>query len=111
MSDGDGSKYRIVRGDVPRRIRGIEARKRVQQALHGIVVQQPVPVQHADWWYDLRRGQLRVYGALLRFIDLLVMSGASRAVVMQIPELIRWYCSDQLDARDGIRNDPPRRAA
>ena len=111
MDDDGGTKYRIVRGSIPRRIRGIEARKRVQQALHGIVVQAPVPTQHADWWYDLRRGQLRVYGALLRFIDLLVMSGASRKVVMQVPQWITWYAMDALDARDGLNSEQPPRAA
>jgi hypothetical protein len=111
MEPDSRSEYRIVRGDLPRRIRGIEARKRVQQALHGIVVTAPTPQQHADWWYDLRRGQLRVYGALLRFIDLLVMSGASRKVVMQVPQWITWYAMDALDARDGISHDEPKRAA
>jgi hypothetical protein len=99
----------VIRGDIPRRIRGLEARRLIDRELHGMVVNAPMPEHHADWWYDLRRGQLRVYGALLRCIDWLINSGAPRATVLRIPELLHWYVLDQLEARDG--NDTPKRAA
>jgi len=41
----------------------------------------------------------------------LVMSGASRKVVMQVPQWITWYAIDALEARDGIEDRQPPRAA
>jgi len=112
MHNDADKKYPIVSGDVPRRIRGIEARRKIDRELHGIVVQQPVPQHFADWYYDLRKGKLRVYGALLRFIDVSIMQGASRTALMKIPQILMWYIGDQCDARDGLNSDSgPRRAA
>ena len=63
----------------------IEARRRVQQGTHGLVlhVQGPRSVKDVaalaskaeHWWEDLRRGRLPVYGSLLRFIDIAIEAG------------------------------------
>lgn len=101
MNDGTGPKYRIDTG-VPRRVRGREARAKIDRELHGAViatgsVRGRVPDHMADWMYDLRRKQLRVYGGLLRFIDLAAQTGTPREVVERIPGMLASYIADAYD--------------
>ena len=107
MNGNGGSKYQILRGGEPRAVRGAEARKRVQQALHGIVCQTPVPKDQRAWMYDLRRQRRHIYGSLLRYIDIAVAQGASPELLMAIPEMLAFYIKDMVEARD----TDPRRAA
>jgi hypothetical protein len=93
--------YQIVRGQA-RAVRGREARKKIDRELHGVVLAATahtgkVPEQHATWFYDLRRGQLKVYGALLRFIDISIAMGTPKEVLMTIPRWIASYIDDVYD--------------
>ena len=95
-------RYRNVRQ--ARTVDQINARKRMQQQTHGLVlvVQGDRSIREVGeiasktihWWEDLRRGQNGVYGALLRFIDVSVSLGTPKPVLKQIPRLIDWYIED-----------------
>lgn len=103
MSDTIRPEYRIVRGSLPRALRKPAARAIIERETHGIVLaatDDGVPKMFADWWFDLRRKRLRVYGALLRFIDLCALrdeNGRRRApkwIVKMIPQWIDAYIDD-----------------
>jgi hypothetical protein len=103
------SKYRIENGGVSRRVRGQLARQKIDRELHGVVVDSGevagrVPEHMADWFYDLRRKQLRVYGGLLRFIDISAQIGTPREVVEKIPAVLASYIADAYE-------DSPKKAA
>lgn len=93
--------YRIHRGR-PRRVLGVEARAKIDRELHGLVVSSGsvaghVPEHMADWFYDLRRKQLKVYGGLLRFIDVSAQIGTPREIVERIPSILASYIADAYD--------------
>jgi hypothetical protein len=99
ISVGEEMVYR--NGKLIRRVphRGIEAKAKIDRELHGLVVRVSsatgrVPVECPDWFYDLRRKQLKVYGGLLRFIDVSVAQGTDKTVLLHIPELLRAYIED-----------------
>lgn len=106
----------VVRGEAtagprppgPAWLRRHEARRRVDRETHALVVETPteaVPAQFADWWYDLRRGQLRIYGGLLRFLDIRRDAGTPKAVLLLIPRILEAYIEDLYD--DGRRPTRP----
>lgn len=80
-----------------------DARKAIDRNSHALVVHATragvqvaeVPDAHADWWYDLRRGSLRIYGGLLRFIDVSYLKrGVSKATLKLIPGWLSAYIDD-----------------
>lgn len=86
------NRMQVIRGGQPRVLRA-------NRALHEVVVkthdeQGRVPQQAAEWFHDLRRGRLRVYGSLLRYIDIAVETGTPKEVVDRIPEVIAAYIAD-----------------
>jgi hypothetical protein len=100
--------WQIIRG-VPRFVRGQLARQNIDRELHGIVVAsgpvaKHVPEHMADWFYDLRRKQLKVYGGLLRFIDISAEIGTPKELIKTIPPMLDSYIDDVYD-------DQQRRAA
>lgn len=99
MNARGGSEYRILRGQ-QRRVRGAEARRKIDRELHGLVLQVPVQGQHADWHYDLRRKRLRVYGGLLRFIDCCRALGIPKRMPKMIPAILDSYIDDLYEDAD-----------
>lgn len=87
-----------------RNFRSVQARSQADRELQGVVVRLPVP-KSADrhFAYDLRRGRRRVYGSLLRFIDLAAAAGVSKDVVKLIPGILDSYIDD-------VFTDSPRAA-
>jgi hypothetical protein len=90
--------YQIVRGQA-RAVHGREAKRKIDRELHGVVLAstahtEKVPESHASWFYDLRRGQLKVYGALLRFIDISIANGTPRDVLKMIPRFLDAYIDE-----------------
>jgi hypothetical protein len=93
-------QYQIVQGGVERRVYGASAAKRtVERAAHTLVTQttdgttakdQP----HANWFTDLRRGRMNIYGGLLRFIDHLHRRNVPMETALLIPEWIAAYIRD-----------------
>lgn len=85
-------------GGIERRVYG--AKRRIERQQHDLVVAATdsvsvrVEAQHVDWRYDLRRGQLRIYGSLLRFIDLLHRRGFSKETALMIPSWLADYIHD-----------------
>lgn len=79
-----------------------EAKKAMARRTHDLVMHVTggsVPRdQFYDWWADLRRGQLRIYGSLLRFIDLSVMKGVAREILQMIPQWLSHYIDEAYDA-------------
>ena len=91
--------YQIERGGQARRVRGAEARKKIDRELRGVVIAstahlQRVPQEQADFFYDLRRGQRRVYGSLLTYVDTCAANGTSKEVLLLIPQWIAAYIND-----------------
>lgn len=86
-----------------------EARKRVAMGAHSLVLvtQGDESVRgfaskmerFINWWEDLRRGQNTIYGSLLRFLDIGIAHGTSRATLLQIPAMLTWYIHDRCDDR------------
>jgi hypothetical protein len=90
--------YRIDRGGQTRTVKGAGARRKMEQLAHGAAVAvdvQRAPVEHADWFYDLRRKRLYIYGGLLRYIDAAVAQGANQEDLLRIPQWIGAYIEDQ----------------
>ena len=54
-----------------------------------------------DWRYDLRRGRLNIYGALLRYIDAALLSGKTREELQAIPQWISSYIDEQEPGNTG----------
>lgn len=99
--------YQIMRGGLARRVIGQQARQKITRELHGVVLASTaevgrVPANHAEWFYDLRRGRRHIYGSLLRFIDVSITHGASKDVLLMIPRWIESYICDQYDARESV---------
>jgi hypothetical protein len=74
-------------------------RRALDRQLHGAVIEATkegvAGGPFADWWYDLRRQQLRIYGGLLRFIDLSILRRVPKWVLLMIPDALRAYIEDQ----------------
>lgn len=74
-----------------------EARRKMEQHSQGAAV--ALDVQRApglaDWMYDLRRGQLCIYGGLLRYIDTAIAQGKTKGEVKQITSWLDWYIDEQ----------------
>lgn len=89
------TEYRIERGGVPRPIYGVK--KRIDRETHDLVIEATEKVSSIiepelrHWAYDLRRGKLRIYGGLLRFIDLLHRRGRTEDEAMKIVSWIAAY--------------------
>jgi hypothetical protein len=104
----------LVRNDQPKAVRHLEARRRIERRAHDLVLMTTsggVPAFHADWHYDLRRGRLRIFGGLLRFIDVSVARGVPRAFIDMIPDVLRAYIQDQFDAAEAAMAKPTHKAA
>ena len=91
--------YQIERGGQACRVRGAEARRKIDRELHGVVIAstahaERVPQEHAAMWYDLRRNRRHLYGSLLRFVDVSAANGTSKAVLLLIPRWIEAYIND-----------------
>lgn len=91
------SAYRIEQGGVARRVYG--ARDQITRESHALVVQtsdgltakdQP----HNDWWGDLRRGRMSIYGGILRFIDHLHRRNVPMETALMIPRWLESYVRD-----------------
>ncbi len=73
------------------------AKHELNRELHSVVlvatdgVREHVEPEHHDWAYDLRRGRMRVYGSLLRCIDLLARRGVPKDVALMIPRWLEHY--------------------
>lgn len=93
------------------------AKERIERRQHDLVVAATdsvsvrVESQHVDWRYDLRRGQLRIYGSLLRFIDLLHRRGFSKETALMIPSWLAEYIHDVWDDQPAERAATHDRAA
>lgn len=94
------SEYRIIEGGAPRAYKGAVAKQNIEREQHGLVVvatdevSTKVPAEHRDWAYDLRRGRMRIYGSLLRFIDLLHRRGFSKETALMIPGWLTYYIEE-----------------
>ena len=86
----------VERGGCHRTRAGMEARRRIDRELHGVVLAAPAVPDKS--WYDLRRQRTKPYGGLLFFIDRAVAAGTPRAVLMVIPRVIEAYIADACDA-------------
>lgn len=92
--------YQIVRGGQARRYAG---RKQLARLAHDAVIETQGSKTVKDmagaiaWWTDLRRGQLSIYGSLLRYIDVAVRTGADREKLKAIPRWIDRYIDDQYE--------------
>lgn len=89
----DRAAYRIVEG-TPRRVYG--AKDRIQREAQTLVVTTTEGTTakgnaHADWFGDLRRGRMNIYGGLLRFIDHLARRGVPMETALMIPQWIEAY--------------------
>jgi hypothetical protein len=93
----------LVRGCAPRALRRAEASRVIQREAHSLVLhatREGIPADRFDWWADLRRGRLRIWGGLLRFVDSLIARGFPEHRVQIIPDLLRAYISDQYPGDD-----------
>ena len=91
--------YRIVSGQAPT-VRGREAKRKIQRLMHGAAISldvQAAPAEHAQWHYDLRRGRLHIYGALLRYIDTALAQGRTAEELKVIPRWIAAYIDESAD--------------
>jgi len=91
--------YQIERGGQARRVRGVEARRKIDRELHGVVIASTahlprVPQEQAHFFFDLRRGRRKLYGALLRYVDTCAANGTSKEVLLLIPRWIEAYIDD-----------------
>lgn len=123
MEGGDSREYRsaraglsVVRGEGPRR-RGWRAAKRaarragIDRETHTqVVALDPARVapEQYDFLMDLRRGRRRVYGGLLRYLDVAREAGAPKEALLLIPQWIESYVNDLFD---DVPPTPVRRAA
>jgi hypothetical protein len=104
----------LVKDDRPKAIKHYEARRLANRHMHDLVLitnERGVPDFLADWFGDLRRGRLRVWGGLLRFIDVSIARGVPRAIINMIPEILREYLNDQYDAAEQAMAKPTHKAA
>lgn len=107
VDDTIPAEYRIIRHEAPPKAVVKAARRSlINREGHNLVLlatRDGIPDDRFDWWADLRRGRLRIWGGLLRFVDSLIQKGHTERVVQIIPDLLREYIADQF--RDGPR--PP----
>jgi hypothetical protein len=97
-------RYQIHRGGLARTVKGVEARKKIDRELHGVVIAAQgdrtvaevaeIAARATNWWTDLRRGQNVVYGSLFRFLDIAIATGTPKEVLKTIPAMIDWYIED-----------------
>lgn len=81
--------------------------RRAQREGHTAVVQvatRDLPPGLADWWSDLRRGRLNVYGGTLRLIDTLHTAHRSDLAVLVAEALLEY-------AKETAQHDPNGQAA
>jgi hypothetical protein len=107
MNDSVRSEYRIETAGValmlaeqPKAIRHRASRQVAERKSHDIVVRATdggVGELMADWFFDLRRGRLRLYGGLLRFIDVSILRNVPRSVLHLIPDFIREYIDTEYE--------------
>ncbi len=96
-------RYQIHRGGQARTVKGVEARRKIERLAHGAVIetQGDRTVKEVAgaiaWWTDLRRGQLSIYGALLRYIDVAVRTGTEREKLKAIPRWIDAYIDESYE--------------
>lgn len=107
--------YQIVNGAPAPRRKGGEAKRKIDRELHGVATMVRVrgeggrvPQQFAWWFYDLRAKRNKVYGGLLRFIDIAVMAGTSREILLKIPEWLTAYINDAFDWQEPDKAPPVR---
>lgn len=106
----------MPKGQQLRSAAAIEAEAKFQRNAHAMVVQEHgrwggMPARHVDWHYDLRRGQNRIYGSLLRWIDTVLEKcetladlESARQRLLHIPSWITEYIGDRAtDLRRGLR--------
>lgn len=113
MKSTDSRTYHFRERPASRALRQA-ARKRAEQAGHGVVVgvigpegrvPQVVRQHFPMWWTDLRRKQNTIYGALLRFIDVSVLAGVPRRVLKTIPRFIDAYIDDCYEDAQPVEQD------
>lgn len=99
MNDTIRPEYRIIRSEpMPKALVKAQRRAVMNREGHNLVLlatNDGIPVDRFDWWADLRRGRLRIWGGLLRFVDSLIAKGHAESVVQIIPDLLREYIADQ----------------
>lgn len=114
MDDTIPREYRIVRGAQPRSLARQRSRAVIERETHNLVLHVTGDGVNGgilpDWFYDLRRKQLRIYGGLLRFIDVSVMRKVPKAVLLMIPAWIKAYIEEQYE-NDGGDGAPSRKVA
>jgi hypothetical protein len=120
MNDTVRSEYRIegagvalMRAEQPKAIRHHASRQIAERKSHDIVVRATaggVGDMMADWFFDLRRGRLRLYGGLLRFIDVSILRNVPRSVLHLIPDFIREYIETEYDDHDAAALRRPKAA-
>ena len=75
--------------------RKISLRQKVNRELGAVVAKMPTPENdRGDFIQDLRRGRRRIYGGLLRYIDVAAGQGVPLDVVRRIPEVIAAYIDE-----------------
>lgn len=117
MANNSQRENPIVRGELPRRVWGAEAKRRVRREIHGVVVSveggakiaATCSASGAPWWYDLRKIKRHGLAEALRVVDVLVASGASVERCEYPGEVLKAYARDQVAERDANRF--PRRVA
>lgn len=100
MNGSNTGENRIVRRSTSK---AVIVRKSHDLVLHATAG--GVPERCAQWWFDLRRQRLTVFGGLLRLIDRLVEKGRPEDEVQMISGWLRAYIADQYDSNP--RNDGP----
>lgn len=114
MNDTIQREYRIIPRPSHPLVR-LESRRLIERYGHDLVLlftASGVPELFADWWFDLRRGQLRVWGGLLRFIDLSIASGrVPKAVLKMLPGFLDEYIEQGYDDHQPAASATMRKAA
>lgn len=108
MNDTVAREYRIaLHQESPRAVRRLEARKVMRRESNTLALAATKDgFAHSDyfhWLGDLRRGQLRIWGGMLRFIDVSVLRRVPKSVLKLMPKLLDAYIED---AYEGIDPEP-----
>lgn len=95
----------------------MEAEAKVDRNCHALVVQSHgrwggMPAKYFDWHADLRRHKLRLYGSLLRWVDVSLERSTTLAMLakeleglLHIPSWFREYILERADdVRRALRN-------
>lgn len=105
MHDTVRTEYRIALHREPSRaVRRRDAHALMQREGHMLVLRSTEEGYARDqffhWLGDLRRGQLRIWGGMLRFIDVSIARGKPKWLLKMIPQLLDWYIDDQYPDTD-----------